>query len=696
MPTQSIDTSLDLTCINTIRALTVDAVNAAQSGHTGTPIAMAPVAYTLWQEFLRFDPEDPAWPNRDRFILSVGHASMLLYSLFYLCGVKAVRRMGERSSQLTVTLDDIRNFRHLGSHCSGHPEYELTAGVETTTGALGQGVANSVGMAIAAQWLGARFNRPGFPLFDYRTYALCGDGCLMEGVSAEAASLAGHLKLSNLCWIYDNNHVTNEGRTSLAFSEDVEHRFLAQGWRVVRVADANNLELLGQAFTTAGQTADRPTLIIIDSHIGWGVPGKQDTRAAHAGPLTLREANMAKAAWGWHDEREFFVPEGVREHFARDIGRRGAALRNAWMEMLDRYTEQYPEAAAELHALLHGELPEGWDATLPTFAADPEGIATSEASGIALNKVAERVPWLLGGSADLGTSIRTRLCFPGAGDFDANHRAGRNFHFGVREHVMGAILNGLALSGLRPFGSGYLIFSDYMRGAMRMSSLMEIPVIHIFGHDSIGLGQDGPTHQPVEQLASLRATPHLMTIRPADANEVSAAWRIVMGQRHQPVALVLSKQAIPVIDRKQYAPAEGLLRGAYILADTPGGRPDVLLLATGSEVALCLETFEVLRRDGVRARVVSMPCWDLFEHQSAQYRDNVLPPAVTARVSVEAASTFGWSRYVGLRGCSLGMETFGASGPLKELRGWFGFTVEHIATEARNQIAKNPAQWANL
>jgi transketolase len=675
--------------INTIRTLAMDAVQQARSGHPGTPMALAPVAYCLWQHFLRFDPQDPIWPNRDRFVLSAGHASMLLYALLHLTGVKAVNPKYEVLGKLAVSLDDIKRFRQLDSRCPGHPEYRWTSGIETTTGPLGQGVATSVGMAIAAHWLASYFNRPGFALFDYDVYALAGDGCMMEGISGEAASLAGHLKLANLCWIYDNNHITIEGNTALVYSDDVATRFIGYGWNVTRVGDANDLEMLARAFTTFKNTTDRPTLIIVDSHIAYGAPNKQDTSAAHGEPLGEEEIRMTKRRYGWPEDATFLVPDGVREHFQTGIGRRGQALHTAWWAKFEEYRRQYPELAEHGYRMLRRQLPDGWDRGLPTFPADARGIASRDASAQVLNVLARNVPWLLGGSADLGPSCKTRLTFDGAGDFSAENTAGRNLHFGIREHAMGAILNGLSLSKLRPFGSGFLIFSDYARGAMRLSALMEIPVIHILTHDSIGVGEDGPTHQPVEQLLSLRAIPGLVTLRPADANEVVEAWRVIMQFRHEPVALILTRQALPTLDRTTYASAEGVQRGAYILAEAPNGTPEVLLLGTGSEVSLCLEAYEQLKAEGINARVVSMPSWEIFEYyccQHPEYREHVLPAAVTARVSVEQASTLGWARYVGSTGRTIGMETFGASAPLKELQRRFGFTPESIVTAAKEQI----------
>jgi transketolase len=678
---------LDQLCINTIRTLSMDAVQQANSGHPGTPMAMAPVAYCLWQRFLRFDPEDPIWPNRDRFVLSIGHASMLLYSLLHLCGVKAVNPKYERLGELSVKLEDIKRFRQLESKCPGHPEYRWTSGIETTTGPLGQGVATSVGMAIAGRWMGEYFNRSEFELCNYNVYALCGDGCMMEGVSSEAASLAGHLKLSNLCWIYDNNRITIEGHTELAFSEDVATRFMGYGWNVIRVGDANDLERLDRAFRTFQRTSDRPTLIIIDSHIAYGAPNKEDTSAAHGEPLGEEEIRLTKRNYGWTEDAKFLIPEGVCEHFQQGIGQRGHALRDAWMAKFSDYGAKYPELADHLYKMQHRELPQGWEKNLPTFETDAKGVAGRDASSRVLNALAQSVPWLIGGSADLAPSTKTRLTFEGAGDFEAGRYSGRNFHFGVREHAMGSILNGLSLSKIRPYGSGFLIFSDYARPAIRLSAIMEIPVIHIFTHDSIGVGEDGPTHQPVEHLASLRAIPGLIVLRPADANEVVEAWRVILQSKREPAVLILSRQALPTFDRKKYAPASGLAKGAYVLADAPNSKPQVLLLASGSEVYLCVDAYEKLAAEGIPARVVSMPCWELFDKQSQSYKDRVLPPKVTARVVVEQASTFGWERYTGVSGEIIGMKTFGASAPLKELQQKFGFTPDRVITAAKAQLA---------
>lgn len=676
-------TDLDALAITTIRTLCIDAVQQANSGHPGTPMAMAPVAYTLWQRFLRFDPEDPIWPNRDRFVLSMGHASTLLYSLLHLTGVKAVNADCERLGHPAVSLEDLKQFRQLDSRCPGHPEYRWTSGVETTTGPLGQGVATSVGMAMAAAWLATHFNRPGFEVIDYHVYALAGDGCLMEGVASEAASLAGHLRLGNLCWVYDNNRITIEGSTSLAFSEDVATRFLGYGWNVTRVGDANDLEMLSRALTTFTRTSDRPTLIIVDSHIGYGSPNKQDSHAAHGEPLGAAEVRLTKRAYDWAEDAQFLVPDAVPAHFGRHLGARGAELRRQWTGMFERYRQAHPDLSTEFERMQHRDLPDGWDYGLQPFPADPVGMSGRDASGRVLNAIAARVPWLIGGAADLAPSTKTRLVFEGAQDFSAVEHGGRNLHFGVREHAMGAVLNGLALSKVRAFGAQFLIFSDYARPTFRLSALMELPVIYIYTHDSIGVGEDGPTHQPVEQIASLRAIPGLRVFRPADANEVLECWRCIMPLRHEPAALILSRQPLPTIDRAQYASAAGVARGAYVVAASPGGTPEVLLLATGSEVALCLEAHAELTAEGIRSHVVSMPCWELFEEQDQAYRDAVLPPQVTARVAVEQASTFGWERYTGLSGRIIGMRTFGASAPLKALLTKFGFTVAAVVAAAK-------------
>ena len=677
---------IDQLSINTIRALSMDAVQQANSGHPGTPIALAPVAYTLWQRFLRFDPDDPIWANRDRFVLSNGHASMLLYSLLHLTGVKAVNPQYEKLGELSVTLDSIKHFRQLDSKCPGHPEYRWTSGVETTTGPLGQGVATSVGMAISAKWMATQFNRPNFTMFDYNVYAMCGDGDMMEGISSEAASLAGHLKLSNLCWIYDNNHITIEGHTDLAVSEDIATRFMAYEWNVTRVGDANDLEMLERAFKVFLNTNDRPTLIIVDSHIAYGAPNKQDTSAAHGEPLGEDEVRLTKRGYGWPEEAKFLIPDGVRENFAKGVGARGHAGSTEWMKKFGDYKVHYPELADQLYKMQHRQLPDEWDKGLPAFPADPKGIASRDSSAKVLNVIAQNVPWLLGGSADLAPSTKTRLTFEGAGDFSATNYSGRNFHFGIREHAMCAILNGMSLSKLRPFGSTFLIFSDYARGAIRLSSIMEIPVILVFTHDSIGVGEDGPTHQPIEQLPSLRSVPGLTVIRPADANEVVEAWRVIMQFRHEPVSLILTRQALPTLDRTKYASAAGLAKGGYVLADAADGRPEVLLMASGSEVALCIGAYEELKKEGIKARVISMPSWELFELQTPEYQQSVMPEDVTARVSVELASTFGWERFTGTHGVRLGMKSFGASAPLKEVLKKFGFTVDSVVSAAKHQL----------
>ena len=646
-------------------------------------MGIAPVAYSLWQRHLRFDPADPVWPNRDRFVLSAGHASMLLYALLYLTEVQAVEPDYEVVGRPAVSLQDIESFRRLGSRAPGHPEYRWTSGVEATTGPLGQGIATSVGMAIAAKWQGARY---GAGLFDFDVYAIAGDGCLMEGVSNEAASLAGHLKLDNLCWIYDNNHITIDGGTALTYDDDVAARFIGYGWNVTRVGDANDLDLADRAFEEFKHEPDRPTLIVVDSHIGYGSPHKHDTAAVHGAPLGEEEVRETKRAYDWPEDARFLVPDGVKEHFAAGIGVRGAELRAAWEEKLAAYAAEQPELAAEIEAMQKRALPDGWDAEIPSFEPDEKGLATRKASHRVENAIAARVPWMLAGSADLTDSTAVRLEVDGAGDLEPGAFAGRQLHYGIREHEAAAISNGLSLSKLRPLWSTYLTFSDYARPAIRLSALMELPVVHVFTHDSIGLGEDGPTHQPVEQLASLRAVPGLDVIRPADANEVAETWRVALDRTHQPVALVLTRQSVPILDRSKYASAEGLRRGGYVLADPDGGDPEVVLIATGSEVALALAAHEELSGEGVRSRVVSLPCWELFERQDAAYRDAVLPAEVTARVSVEEASTVGWDRYVGPAGRRIGMHTFGSSAPLRDLQTKFGFTPDKVAEAAREVL----------
>ena len=680
------DQKMEQLAINTIRTLSIDAVQAAKSGHPGTPMALAPLVYTIWNRVMRFDPQDPIWPNRDRFVLSNGHASMLLWSILHLTGVQAVNANYEQLGQASVSLEDIRRFRQLDSKAPGHPEYHWVSGVETTTGPLGQGVATSVGMAIAQKWLANRYNQSGFEIFDYNIYAVCGDGCMMEGVAAEAASLAGHLALDNLCWVYDNNQITIEGSTNITFTEDIAARFLGYGWNVLRVGDANDLERIEHALAVFRQTKGRPTFIILDSHIGYGSPHRQDTPEAHGEPLGDEEVRLTKRAYSWPEDAKFLVPEAVYDHFRAGIGKRGTESRKKWTELFAGYRGKFPELATEIEQMQRRDLPIGWDRNLPVFPADAKGIAGREASGKVLNVLAQNVPWLLGGSADLGLSNKTTLTFEGAGNFQAETPGGKNLHFGVREHAMAATVNGLSLSKLRAFGATFFIFSDYARPAIRLSALMELPAIFIFTHDAMGDGEDGPTHQPVEQLLSLRAIPGLVTLRPGDANEVVEAYRYVMQLRHKPAVLVLSRQPLPTLDRTRYAPASGVARGAYVLADAPGSNPEVILIATGGEVSLAVDAHEKLLADGIPSRVVSMPSWDIFENQTQEYRDSVLPPRVKARVAVEQASTFGWERYVGTEGCVIGMKTFGASAPLKELQKKFGFEPEQVVTAAKELL----------
>ena len=681
--------ALDQLCIQTIRTLSIDAVQQAKSGHPGTPMALAPLVYTIWNRAMQFDPQDPVWPNRDRFVLSNGHASMLLWSILHLTRTQAVNAEYENLGQPSVTLDEIRRFRQLDSKAPGHPEYHWVSGVETTTGPLGQGVATSVGMAIAQKWLADRYNRPDFKIFDYKIYSVCGDGCLMEGVSSEAASLAAHLGLDNLCWIYDNNHITIEGNTRIAFTEDVAARFLAYGWNVLRVGDANDMDRIEHALDIFRKTERRPTLIVLDSHIGYGSPNKQDTAAAHGEPLGDEEVRLVKRSYGWPEDASFLIPEGVYEHFAAGVGARGEKARTEWTELFSSYRAKYPELADQIELMQRRELPEGWDRNLPVFPADPKGIAGREASGKVLNVLAKNIPWFLGGSADLGPSTKTLLTFAGAGDFQADNPGGKILHFGVREHAMAAIVNGLTLSKLRAFGATFLIFSDYARPAIRLSALMELPTILIFTHDAMGDGEDGPTHQPVEQIASLRAIPGLVTLRPGDANEIVEAYRYVLQQRHKPAVMALSRQPLPTLDREKYASASGLKMGAYVLADAPGSDPEVILIASGSEVSLAVDAHERLVAEGIRSRVVSMPSWEIFEHQPQDYRESVLPPKVTARISVEQASIFGWERYIGTSGRGIGMETFGASAPLKELQKKFGFAPDRVVEIAKELVTNS-------
>ena len=670
--------------IDTIRTLCMDAVQAANSGHPGTPMALAPVMYSVWQK-LRFDPEHPIWSNRDRFVLSAGHASTLLYSALHLAGVKSVNPQYEVLGELAVPLEDLKKFRQLDSKCPGHPEYRWTAGIECTTGPLGTGIATSVGMAIAGMWQAATFNRPGYELFNYNVYAIAGDGCLMEGIGAEAASLAGHQKLSNLCWLYDSNKITIEGSTDLAFTEDVARRFEGYGWAIQHVDDANDLDALNRALAAFQAEQERPTMIIVRSIIGYGAPTKQGSHSAHGEPLGVEEIRGAKRFYGWPEDESFLVPDKVRSHFA-DLGIRGAEVRAEWDELFTGYSKEYPELADQLDRMQRRHLPEDWDADLPDYPADPKGAAGRDTNQKVLNIVAQRVPWLIGGSSDLAPSNKSRLTFEDAGDFQPDNRAGRNLHFGVREHAAGAVANGLALSKIRAYQAGFLIFSDFQRGALRLSALMELPVIHMFTHDSIGVGEDGPTHQPVEQLASLRAMPGMIDMRPGDANEVVEAWRVIMPLRHDPVAMILSRQALPTLDRSKYAPASGLAKGAYVLAGDPDETPDVILIATGSEVALAIAAYEQLVDEGIKARVVSMPSWELFDRQTDEYRDSVLPPEVTGRVVIEQASSFGWDRWAGSTGEIIAMSTFGASAPLKALQSKFGFTPEAVVAAAKRQI----------
>jgi transketolase len=690
-------TDLDQICINTLRTLSIDQVEKAHSGHPGTPMGSAPTAFCLWQRFLRYDPDNPDWPNRDRFILSAGHASALLYSLLHLTGVKGTSPSYEGEDRLAVTMDDLKTFRQAGSRCTGHPEYGWTSGVETTTGPLGQGAGTSVGMAIAGRWLAATYNRPDFELFNHNIYALCSDGDMMEGISSEAASLAGHLKLGNLCWIYDDNRITIEGSTDLTFTEDVATRFSAYGWNVAHVNDANGLPLLAEAYEAFLHVDDRPTLIIVHSHIGYGAPHKHDTREAHGEPLGAEEVRLAKEFYGCDPDRQFYVPDGVREYFQAQFGKRGRTAYAAWRALFDAYRKQYPDLAEQIDRMQQRGLPAAWDSELPAFPGDEKGMATRESSGKVLNAIAGKIAWLLGGAADLAPSTKTELKGNFYGNFQppeqyenarGNYR-GRNFHFGLREHTMCAIASGMSLSKLRSYAASFLVFSDYGRPALRLSAMMEIPIIYIWTHDSISLGEDGPTHQPIEHLASLRAIPGLVVLRPADANEVVEAWRLIMQFTDRPVCLILTRQAVPTLDRTRYASASGLARGAYILADAEDGRPVVLLLATGSEVALCVAAHEQLKKEGISSRVISMPSWEVFEHQGQEYREEILPPEISARVAVEEASGFGWERYTGAGGCTIAMHCFGLSAPAKVVAQRFGFEPGHVVAAAKEQIARH-------
>jgi transketolase len=680
--------NLDQLCINTIRTLAIDAVQKANSGHPGAPMGLAPVVYELWHNVLNYDPADPLWPNRDRFVLSAGHASMLLYATLHLAGVRAANAKGEILNEPAVSLDDIKRFRQLDSRTPGHPESHLTTGVETTTGPLGQGAGNSVGMAIAGKWLASTFNKPGFELFDFRVWAVCGDGDIMEGVAAEAASLAGHLQLSNLCWVYDNNRVTLDGPASWSFNEDVMTRFVGYGWNVTRVSDANSLMLLSRGYHEVLKCADRPTLFVVDSHIGYGSPHKQDSYEAHGEPLGEEEAKLAKKFYGWPEDAKFLVPDGVYEHFQSGLGVRGGKKHAEWEKLFADYTKKFPELADQIQRMQHRALPDAWDKNLPSFPADPKGMATRESSGKVLNILAQNIPWMVGGSADLAKSNKTNLTFEGAGDFFPMEYQGRNVHFGVREHGMGAAANGMTLTGLRAFAATFFNFSDYMRPSMRLAALMEIPVMFIFTHDSIGLGEDGPTHQPVEQLAAFRAMPNMLLLRPGDANEVTEAYKVIMQHTHGPTTLVLSRQAVPTLDRTKYAPASGVAKGAYVLADAEGGKPEVILLATGTELQHVVAAHEQLKTQGIKSRVVSMPSWDLFERQDAAYKESVLPAAVTARVSIEMAATLGWDRYIGPKGKAIGMHSFGASAPLKDVLKKFGFGPEQVVAAAKQLLGR--------
>jgi transketolase len=686
---------IDQLCINTIRTLAMDAVQKAKSGHPGTPMGLAPVAYTLWQNVLRFDPAEPRWPGRDRFVLSVGHASMLLYSLIFLTGVKEIRDEDHEGNAVlkgspSLTLEDLKQFRQMSSKTPGHPEYRFTSGVETTTGPLGQGCGNSVGMAMAERWMAERYNKPGFTLFDYHVYVLCGDGDMMEGVASEAASVAGHLGLSNLTWIYDSNQISIEGSTELAFTENTHKRFEAYGWAVFEVPDANDTATVEKVLEQARAVTDRPSFVVVHSQIGYGAPHKAGTKEAHGEPLGDDEIKGAKRTFGFPEDKQFYVPDGVLPHFAEGIGKRGASQSKEWYELFDRYRAEYPELAAELDMINEHTLPDGWDKEIPVFEASEKGVASRESSGKVLNAIAPNLPWMIGGAADLSPSTKTNMTFQGAGSFEKGSYGGRNLHFGVREHAMGSICNGIALSGIRPYCSGFLIFMDYMKPPIRLSAIMELPVVYIFTHDSIGVGEDGPTHQPIEQLAQLRATPGLLTIRPGDANEVSEAWRVIAPLKEQPVALILSRQPMPTLDRTKYAPASGLAKGAYVVGDCEG-TPDVILMATGTELGMAVAAYETLTAEGTKARVVSMPCWELFEEQTQEYRDSVLPPSVTGRVVIEQAAALGWDRYAGASGSLIVMRTFGASAPLSALMKKFGFTPEHVLEEARRQAKSKAA-----
>lgn len=678
--------------INAIRTLSMDAVQAANSGHPGTPMALAPVAYVLYNERMKYDPAHPEWPARDRFVLSCGHASMLLYSVLHLAGVEQFSA-GHPTGEKAVPMDHLKRFRQLDSRCPGHPEFGHTSGVEVTTGPLGQGVAMSVGMAIGSDWLAGKYDRDGKRLMDFNVYALCGDGDMMEGVSSEAASLAGHLKLANLCWIYDDNKITIEGSTDLAFSEDVEARFRAYGWNVLRVADVNDLAALRAAFDHFDAEKERPTLVIVKSVIGYGSPNKAGSHDVHGAPLGEDEIFLTKEMLGWDPQAKFDVPDAVYELFAQGVRTHGAAKYAAWESEMEVYASHYPAEAAELKCILRGELPEGWDEKMTRWDADAKGTATRNSSGKVLNQLAEKLPWLIGGSADLAPSNKSNLTFADAGDFSVKHPAGRNFHFGIREFAMAAITNGLATTGIRSYCATFFVFADYLRAAARLSCLMELPVLYIFTHDSIGVGEDGPTHQPVEHLASLRAIPNMVVMRPADANEVRQAYKFFAQSKKHPVSLVLTRQDLPTLPRGEEADACGCVcgvqKGAYVLRDgvNPATNlPDVILMASGSEVHLCLAAQQTLAADGIFARVVSCPSLDVFAMQPAQYVEEVLPTACRNRVAVEAGIAQGWEKYIGLDGTFVGMTGFGASAPFKQLYAHFGITAENVAAKAKAMV----------
>ena len=685
MSSPMIDQSIEQLCINTIRTLSIDAVQAANSGHPGTPMALAPVGYVLWNDWLRYDPQSPLWPARDRFVLSCGHASMLLYALIHLAGIEQVDSQGVSTGSKSITLEQIRQFRQWGSPCAGHPEYRHASGIETTTGPLGQGVATSVGMAMASRWSQAHFSRPGFGLFGFDTYALCSDGDLMEGVSQEAASLAGHLKLSNLCWIYDDNHITIEGDTSLAFNEDVAGRFESLGWRVTLVEDANDLDSLAGAFKFFKENDDAPTLIIVRSVIGYGSPNKANDHSAHGAPLGEDEVRLTKEAYGWPADEKFLVPEEVAAHFSQGIGARGGKAFQAWQEKMDAYAEAHPDLFAKWQSMQSGDLPANWDAKIPTFDADGKGLATRVSSGKVLNALAETIPWFLGGSADLAPSTMTHLTTEG--DFEPTGYGNRNFHFGIREHAMGAACSGMALCRLLPFGGTFFVFSDYMRPSMRLAAIMQLPVIYVFTHDSIGLGEDGPTHQPVEHLSALRSICGLRVFRPGDANEVAESYRTVLADPSKPTAMVFTRQALPTLDRTQFEPASGVECGGYVLRDSSGD-PDLILIGTGSELTIAVTAGEKLAAEGIAVRIVSLPSWEVFDDQDATYRDHVLPRGVTARVAVEAGVSQGWEKYIGTEGRFVGMTGYGASAPYQRLYEEFGITVDQVVAEAKAVLAE--------